>query len=152
MKDDIERIVDSINPEKEDYSAHSLPELAARLKELKEALSDLKEVSTYIQNEHDKLSESVIPERMDEEGVEVMRVKNVGRLQVGSDIRCSVPKDSKLAVQDWLRENGHGSLIAETVNASTFKAFIKECIREGNKYPKDLIKVHPYSKATVVKG
>src|SRR5690606_39367494 len=54
--------------------------------------------------------------------------------------------------QQWLRDNGHESLVQETVNSSTFKAFIKERMKEGKEYPKDLIKVNPFSRATVVKG
>ncbi len=148
---EIERIVSDINP-KDQYTGHNLPQLAGRLNQLKSSLEVLKAAQTTIQKEYDKLAELIVPERMEEEDVEVMRVKGVGRLQTSSDIRCSVPKDNRLAVQKWLHENGHGSMVAPSVNSSTFKAFVKEAMKEGTPYPQDLIKVSPYTRATVVKG
>lgn len=129
-----------------------LPELAALLRDLKVELDYQGAQKTVIQKKYDFLSIAVIPDLMDEQGVETMKIAGVGRLQVSSDINCSVPAPNKEAVQKWLRDNGHDALVQETINSSTFKAFIKERMREEKDYPKDLIKVNPFSRATVVKG
>jgi len=141
---------DSID--EDSVQSFNLQELAAALRNLKIDLDWQGSEKTRLQKKYDFLSISVIPEVMDELGVETMKITGVGRLQVASDINCTVPSANKEAVQQWLRDNGHESLVQETVNSSTFKAFIKERMKEGKEYPKDLIKVNPFSRATVVKG
>ncbi len=134
------------------YDEMSIPELAQKLKDMKSELDDLSAQKSELQKQYDFLSISVLPDRMDEEGIETLKIKNVGRLQASSDIRCNVPAKNKGAVQEWLREHGHGSMISETVNASTLKAFVKEMMKEGKEWPEDLLNVLPYSRATVVKA
>lgn len=133
------------------YATMTIPELAAELKRLKGELDVMGAEKTEIQKQYDYLSISVLPDRMDEEGIESVKIAGVGRLQTSSDIQCNIPSENRESVQNWLRENGHAAMITESVNASTFKAWVKEQMKNENEYPKDLIKVHPYSRATVVK-
>jgi len=134
------------------YESMTISQLAAEIKRLKENVDDFSAVKAEWQKAYDYLTISVVPERMDEEDIGTMKVNDVGRLQVASDIRCSVPAANKEALQEWLEENGHESMIASTVNSSTLKAFVKEMMKEKKPYPKDLLKVEPYSRATVVKA
>lgn len=141
-----------------DYDAMTIPEMAVELKKLKDELDLMGSIKTEVQKAYDFLSISVLPDRMDEEGVVTMRVADVGRLQASSDIRCNVPAANKQAVEEWLIQHGHQAMIASAVNASTFKAFVKEQMKtesetpESITYPKHLIKVEPYSRAVIVKG
>jgi hypothetical protein len=136
----------------ESYESMSIPELAIELKRLKEELDKFDRIKKTYQGAYDYLSISVLPERMDEEDIDTMKIANVGRLQTSADIRCNIPAANKEKVQEWLKENGHGSMVKAEINASTFKAFVKERIKEGKEYPDDLIKVDPYTRATVVKA
>lgn len=138
--------------QKTDYSAYSLPELAAILKDIKIQLDEAGARKTELQKTYDYLSIEVIPDRMDDEGVDSMKVAGVGRLQTQSDIRCNVLAMNKEPLQKWLTENGHGSMIQDTINSSTLKAFIKERMKENLPYPSELLQISPYSRATVVKG
>lgn len=138
--------------EADEFESMSVPELAAALKALRERLDQVGAIKTEIQKAYDFLSIDVLPERMDEEGIQTLKIKDVGRLQASSDIRCTVPAKNKQAVQDWLEEHGHGSMISATVNASTLKAFVKEMMKEGKEWPEELLTVHLYSRATVVKA
>jgi hypothetical protein len=135
-----------------DYEEMSISQLAAQLRDFKQALDKIGSMKTELQKMYDYLSIEVLPDRMDEEGIDTIKVKNVGRLQTSSDIRCSVPANNKDEVKNWLRENGHGSMISEAVNASTLKAFVKEMMKENKPYPEHLLNIHAYSRATVVKG
>lgn len=135
-----------------EFESMSIPQLAATLKELKYRLELVGALKTELQKTHDFLSIDVLPDRMDEEGIQTLKIKNVGRLQTSSDIRCTVPAKNKDSLQDWLTEHGHGSMISPTVNASTLKAFVKEMMKEGKEWPEELLNVHPYSRATVVKA
>lgn len=136
---------------KDHYKTMKIADLAAELKRLKGQMVDAKAAHTQAQTMYDFLSISVLPEIMDDIGVELVRVKDVGRLQLASDIRCSCPADAKDGLQDWLEEKGHGELISSVVNASTLKAFVKEQMKMGNKYPQ-MLKVEPFTRATVVKA
>ena len=134
-----------------DYDPFSVPELAAHLKSLKERLDDAAADKTLLQKQFDYLSIQVLPDRMDEENISSVVVPDVGRLQMKSDIRCNVLAANREAVQKWLIDNGHGSMVNPTINSGTFKAFVKERMKEGKEYPVDLVNVEPYSRASVVK-
>lgn len=135
-----------------EYSAQQKThELAAELKELKEQLDRLSEYKTHVQKMYDHLSMIVLPERMEEEDIVTLQIKGVGRLQASHDIRCNVLAKNRSGLEQWMVDNGHGALVTNTINSSTLKAFVKEAMREGKEYPEHLIKVEPYSKATIVK-
>ena len=128
-----------------------LAEIAAEYKAIKEASEEAGEVKTALQKISDSYSKHILPARMEEEGIETVRIEGVGRLQTKSDIYCSCPAPNREALQDWLVDHGHGSLISQSVNASTLKAFIKEQMKEGNPVPDDLLDIEPYSMAVIVK-
>ena len=129
-----------------------LAEIAAEYKAIKEALEEAGEVKTILQKISDSYSKHILPARMEEEGIETVRIEGVGRLQTKSDIYCSCPAPNREALQDWLVDHGHGSLISQSVNASTLKAFIKEQMKEGNPVPDDLLNIEPYNMAVIVKA
>lgn len=133
------------------YEDLSLAELASEVKLLRERLDAAAKEKTDIQKLYDFLTISIVPDRMDDEGVENVKIKGVGRLQVKTDIRCSCPVGNKEALHSWLAENNHGALIKPLVSAPTLKAFVKEQLKQGGNYPDSLLKIEPYSRATVVK-
>ncbi len=133
------------------HASMKLAEIAAEYKAIKEALEEAGEVKTILQKISDSYSKHILPARMEEEGIETVRIEGVGRLQTKSDIYCSCPAPNREALQDWLVDHGHGSLISQSVNASTLKAFIKEQMKEGNPVPDDLLDIEPYSMAVIVK-
>lgn len=134
------------------YESMSISQLAIEIKRLKQNVDDFNKAKVGWQKAYDYLTISVVPDRMDEDDIGTIKINNVGRLQLGSDIRCSVPSDKKEDLKDWLKENGHGSMISDTINSSTLKAFVREMMKENKPYPKDLLKIEPYSRATVVKA
>ncbi len=152
LDDMISEMTEANNRPEKSYDNMSLAELGAELKNVKSALDDAGEAKTLLQKQFDYLSIEIIPDRMDEQGVDSMKITDVGRLQISSDIRCNIPASNKTAVENWLREHGHESMIVPSINASTFKAFIKERMKEEKEYPSDLITVHPFSRASVVKA
>ena len=88
-----------------------LAEIAAEYKAIKEALEEAGEVKTALQKISDSYSKHILPTRMEEEGIETVRIEGIGRLQTKSDIYCSCPAPNREALQDWLVDHGHGSLI-----------------------------------------
>lgn len=139
-------------PAKKEYHQMNIAELAASLKSLREKVDKAKEEHALLVKEYDHLSIEVIPDRMIEEDIKTVQISGVGRLQARTDIRCNVLAENREALIQWLRENGHGSLATETVNSSSLKAFVKLAIEQDTDWPKDLAKVEPYTRATIVKA
>jgi len=135
-----------------DVSTLTIPELAELLVETKVELEHFGDIKTDMQKLYDYLSIEVIPDRMDDEGIDSVKVSGVGRLQTSSDIRCSVLAANKDKLKDWLNENGQGAIIQDSINSSTLKAFVKERMKENLPYPAELLQISPYSRATVVKA
>lgn len=113
-----------------------------RIKEAREALADIEE----------RLSREQIPDVMRNAGVKTITVEDVGRVTISHRYSASI-LDKPLGYE-WLRENGHGAIITETVNSSTMAAFAKEYLEsEGRELPVELFKVgtSPYTSITKAK-
>lgn len=111
----------------------------ARIKLAREALGDIEE----------DLSRRSIPEVMKEKGIKTINIEDVGRVTVSYRFSCTMlDKDAGL---NWLRSNGHGGIIIETVNSSTLSAFAKAQLEEeGVDLPDAIFKVgtSPYTSIT----
>jgi len=81
-----------------------------------------------------------LPKKMEDEGIEKFTIdgKNI---RIGSQLFASILKDNRLFAYDWLRSNGLGDIIVETVNSSTLKATVKEQMGQGVNFPEELFKV-----------
>lgn len=115
---------------------------AASIKESREAISQMEE----------DLSKVIIPEVMRENKVKTITLEGVGRVTVSYRYSCSmIEKDQALA---WLKKNGHGGIVIETVPSPTLSAFAKELVETKNEsLPDDLFKTgtNPYTSITKVK-
>ena len=136
----------------QEYDNMKVFQLATHLRALKNLKDEIKALHTAVNDEYEFLSVNILPERMDDEGIETLKIKDVGRLQSASDIRCNVPAANREALQEWLIDAGFESMVRPDVNSSTLKAFVKECMANGNPYPQELIKVTPFTRASVVKS
>ena len=134
----------------QDYDDMKVFQLASHLRDLKILKDEIKALHTAVNGEYDFLSVNVLPERMEDEGIETLKIKDVGRLQSAPDIRCNLPAANREAMQEWLTDKGFGAMVTPGINSSTLKAFVKDCIANGNPYPEDLLKVTPFTRATVV--
>jgi len=101
----------------------SLRQVNALIKESREALSQIEE----------KLSREYVPDVMRSHKVKTITVEGVGRVSLGT--RWSASMTDKQMGFEWLRGNGHGGVIQETVNAQTLGALAKELNEEGQDLP-----------------
>lgn len=102
----------------------------------------------------DHLSAVAIPDAMRAKEIKTITIEGFGRCTVSYKFSASILEGQKLVAFDWLRENGHGDLIQETVNSSTLAAFAKDMIQnEGKELPDAIFKVgtNPYTSITKVK-
>lgn len=135
----------------ERYSGKSITDVATIMRDLKSALDNLSAEKSAIQKEYDYLRLNTVPTLMDEDGVSTLTIIGVGRVGLTADLYASIPAEKRPKAWQWLRDNGHGDLITETVNGSTFKAFCKGEIKKGKVLPEDLFKITPFTRAAITK-
>jgi len=100
-----------------------LRQLTTKIKESREALEQIET----------KLSREQVPEVMRAHKVKSITVEGVGRVTLGTRWSASMP--DKGEGFGWLRANGHGGVIQETVNAQTLGALAKELNDDGTELP-----------------
>lgn len=111
-----------------------------------DVFSDAKKALTELEKD---VSSVYIPDAMFTAGVKTVNVVGVGRVTVSYKFGCSML--DKEAGMDWLKRNGLGGIIIETVNASVMAATAKKMIQEeGKDLPDNIFKVstNPYTSIT----
>jgi len=142
---------DSYDNEFSVYDGLSLVDLVKKMragevvKEEQEA--KLKEINKHL----DYLRLVKIPSKMEEEGVENMKVEGIGRVQLASDMYVGIQSGRQEEAYQWLSDTGRGDLIKNAVNPSTLKAALKDAIRKGEEVPEEIFRVSPFTRASIVK-
>jgi hypothetical protein len=115
--------------------------LTAQIKEAREALEGIEM----------QLSREQVPDVMRAHNVRNITVEGVGRVTLGT--RWSASMLDKQSAFTWLRDNNHGGVIQETVNAQTLGALAKELNDSGVELPTDTFKtsVMTYTSITRIK-
>lgn len=129
----------------EQATIFELADRLATLRERKEALqAELKAVNA----EYDKI-EAEMAARMLEE--EVPRFNRDGRtFYLSTRVHASPREGQREALHEWLKSNGHGDLVKETVHAQSLAAWAREQIEEDGALPDDLVElVNVYEKTSV---
>lgn len=138
---------DTIEPQIKDIGA---VEMARFMNELMQANEMAEELKSTIGKVYDWVRTGILPEKMDEEGLELLKVEGVGRVSLTSDVNVAVVnKDESFK---WLESSGHGDMITETVNASSLKALIRRLIRDGKEVPEAIYRVTPFTRASITKS
>lgn len=85
------------------------------------------------------LEETVIPEAMDEMGLEEFKDTKGRKVQSIKKIRASITKANMMEAYAWLREHDYGHIIKkvekESVHPGTLGAFAREMMEEGEELP-----------------
>ena len=118
-----------------------LRQATAMIKESREVLAQLEE----------KLSREQIPDALRSRAIRNITVEGVGRVTLGTRWSASMP--DKEAGFEWLRENDHGGIIIETVNAQTLGALARELNEGGIELPQPtfVTSIMTYTSITKVK-
>jgi hypothetical protein len=125
-------------------------ETARFMSELMQANEAAEELKSTIGKVYDWVRTAAVPEKMDEEGLELLRIEGVGRVSLTSDVNVAViDKDESFK---WLESSGHGDMITETVNASSLKALLRRLIRDGKEIPEAIYRVTPFTRASITKS
>lgn len=112
-----------------------VPEIIRHYHKLRNVNEDIKVARKILEIVEDRLSKSEIPDAFKRIGVKTMTVDDVGRVSVGHKWACSMV-DKQVGLR-YLREQGDGGLIQETVNAGTLAAHAKDLNSQGRELPQD---------------
>lgn len=108
------------------------------LKERKQAIEDqLTDVNKQI-----SYKEGVtLPELMTAHGVSTFKCPGVGTVYLQNETDVSVLADNRPELHAFLREQGDGSLVTETVHPATLKSYVKEKLEASDVELPEFIKV-----------
>ena len=130
------------------YKTSSYAQLAIHYRQLQGEKDNLEKQLAEVNKEFDYLRKTVLPERLEVDGLQNVTVAGVGRFGARADLYISTPAEERFTLQSWLAERGCESLIQPTVNSSTLKAFIKERMEHGDEVP-PMVKITPYTMVTL---
>lgn len=111
--------------------------VVALYKEKQTLKKKLEEVQTQFNHEDAKMTAI-----MERDGVTSMVVGN-NTVYRREQTYVSINKAEEMKAQSWLREQGYGMLIRESVNTRTLSAAYKEMIELDIKVPTDLFNINP---------
>jgi hypothetical protein len=117
---------DFIDAASDSTALAELAELVAQLAEAEQAMYDAEDNLRRAKQRVRQISEMQIPEVMDRVGVREFVTKTGAKISVKESIRCSVPAAKRAEAWQWLRDNGHGSLVKSTVSVSFGKEQIQD--------------------------
>jgi hypothetical protein len=103
------------------YTEEQLSDLAALLGEVQDVEEEIGELERTLKERQKALwylQTEILPEKMDEIGMKCFTLQDGRKVEVLDAVKASIPKAKRLAAHQWLRENGHGSLIKNVVKAT----------------------------------
>lgn len=109
-----------------------LTQFAEEMKELKHKLDELEDARKVLQTRYDEIRKRLLPDAMTEAGVSNFRLTGGGSIYVSNKISASVKEEDRASFYNWLRDNGHGSLIQPNVHPATLTAWTKEQLEAKN--------------------
>lgn len=135
--------------EVDNFALTGISNLAKKQVELEREIAELEDKIKSKKEEHRQVSQVDLPEAMAEIGMQDFTLDSGHKISVKPFYNCSIPKDKYDEAMDWLRDNGHGDLIKNTISvdfgkgedsaAVQFKTSLQE---QGTSYT-DKTGVHP---------
>lgn len=136
-----------LNPTYARYDRMTLPELGREMERVRKDLDTVKDTKTALEKEYDFLCTVKIPPAMEAAGLTAMKLESGRGVRVQDEVFVSLTSEQFSNFKDWLIEQGDASIVKETVNSSTLKAYITGRIKSGKEYPVDMVKVSIVPKA-----
>lgn len=123
----------------------TLADELAELKDRKKALNDeLKDVNDRIEEVEEQLASKMVEE-------EIQSFQRSGRtFYVTTKVFANAVPERRTELFVWLKENGFGDMVQETVNSQTLVAWVREQLADSDQLPEGLDElINVYEKTTV---
>lgn len=151
--------LDEIKADLETATFVELEQAAARgAVDVARAFVALRQLKDYVDNVFDPLGKKyeetkvvTLPQKFESEGVPTVHLDEGFRVTVSHQMRASVKGGQKEAAFEWLRNNGLGDIVTETVNASTLSALARSMTEENRELDGDLFNVAILANTSVTK-
>ncbi len=101
-----------------DNSLKEMSDLCAEQAAIEEEIKQLEEQVKAKSKAARKLSQEIIPAKMQELGLESLTLKDGSSVKVKQLVQASIPVKYREEAFKWLRDNGHGDLIKNQVSAT----------------------------------
>ena len=130
---------------------NTFKELALAMFTIKGEIDELAKRKSALQKDYDILRHGIVPEKLDDEDMQNITIKGIGRLGASPMLQVSVPAGNREALEQWMHDNDFSELVKGTINSSTLKAWVKEQMGKGADIPDDLLKINVFMMATLTK-
>lgn len=126
--------------------------LVRTMKNVQQEKERIEDTLKHLNAEFDVLRFELVPERMENDGVERVSYEGIGRVSLTADVRVTMIAPAKAKFFDWLKKHKLSDLIQPGVNSSTLKAWVKDRIKQGKEVPGEYLNVTPITRASITKG
>ena len=99
-----------------DNAIKQIANLAKMQLELQKKVEDAEQALKNAEGELRRIAEDLLPSAMAEAGMKSFTLENGSKITVKDDIAASIPKDAVGEAYHWLRSNGFGDIIKNTVS------------------------------------
>lgn len=99
-----------------DNAVKQIANLAKQQVDLEKQVAQAEELLKAKQEELRRIAEDLLPTAMAEAGMKSFTLENGTKILIKDDIAASIPKDKTGEAYGWLRENGFGDIIKNTVS------------------------------------
>lgn len=122
--------------------------MVERMRALQKEKEEMDDRYKYLNIALDQLRLKDIPEFMAENDIRTATFDGLGRVQLAMD--CYATIKDKAAGYQWLAEHGFDGLITEYIQPSTFRAAVKDALKNGQEFPEELFNITPFTRASIV--
>lgn len=116
-------------------------ELARNFIALRSIVDRLEDVAKPLDKLYQQMKTVNLPEAFDRHGVPSVTLDEGYRVTVSHTVRASIKPDMKDAAYAWLRDNGLGDIVTETVNSSTLSAVARTVAEDNRELDSELFNV-----------
>jgi len=141
----------------DDSSIEALSELCNKLLKVEGEIGNVEERLKRLKDQQRELSEQLIPDKLGQLGVSDIKLNDGSRISADPFYSARISADNIEAAHGWLRDNGHGDIIKNTLTLSfgqgedVIAKELVELLGSKGHLPEQKAAVHPSTLKAFVK-
>jgi hypothetical protein len=128
-----------------------LPDMGRYLSNVTGMLEHFEGIVKDLTKLRNELRDRIIPDKMDNDGIQNINIKGVGRLALRPELQVATKQGMGPDLRDWMIDHDCEDLITETINPSTLKAWVKEQMAKGEEFPDELLNIYAFTRAVLTR-
>lgn len=134
----------------EAVATNDLATVASHFQELRNKIGLIEDALKPISSHVEQISRDILPTMFMNKGMKTGNFVGIGRVTINT--RWSASMINPLKAIEWLKAEGNGGVVKETVHHETLGAMAKEAAAAGKPMPSDLFKIGTSSYTSVTKA